>query len=130
MKLLSTFILTLYFNAIPSLQQEKKEYTTTGVYLIINDLEGKEISRKPLGKDAMITYDIFFKKYNIAYVNSEQELEFMKFEYQRTDSDNRVISKDPFGNEFFIYDQLESNGKLLCIQTKLVNGYLSMILCE
>ena len=86
-------------------------YSAAGIYLTIMHDKVEE-SRKPMGKDVSITYDTFFKSYNIYYMDEDGLLNLFKLTYMGDQPNGTEVPeykmKDDTGAEYLVLDMLGS----------------------
>ena len=84
-------------------------YSASGIYLVIMQ-DTVEKSRKPMGKDVSITYDTFFKSYNIYYKDEDGKLNLFKLTYLGDQPNDRGVPeykmKDGLDVEYLVLDML------------------------
>lgn len=110
-----------------SRETDKIKYDAPGIYFVLQDQDGKEITRIPEGKDVMIEYDTFFKSYDLIYKNSQGTLSMLKLEY-RKEEDGIISVVDRNGNSLIVMDFLETKGGLLIVYPEKREGKTMMFL--
>jgi hypothetical protein len=126
MKRLAILIL-LTVNSISSFSQDKIEYKAKGIYMQLQDANYNLVTEIPLGKDVLISYDTFFKKYSIVYYNENGELAFLSFSYLATTQDGFVRMTDHNGDGYTVFDNLKKDGDIIFLMDNPVKGLIGLV---
>jgi hypothetical protein len=95
--------------------------------MIFQNDSGQVVNEIPIGKSVIIYYDVFFKSYEINYLNKDYERSAIKLTYISTSEDGYVKMKDTYGSIFYVADNIEKFGVLIILNDKKHNGLISLL---
>jgi hypothetical protein len=103
------------------------KYKAESIYMIFQNDSGQVVNEIPIGKSVIIYYDVFFKSYEINYLNKDYERSAIKLTYISTSEDGYVKMKDTYGSIFYVADNIEKFGVLIILNDKKHNGLISLL---
>lgn len=122
------FIAAQFLNAQEN--NDTTSYRTKGIYMEFYNDDGEKVHRKPIGKNAYISIDNFFKNYIIIFTGENGDTESMDFKHI-IDLENGILKmKDKYGTIVFIKDSLKKKNKLLIVSSKKAGDYNFSIVVE
>lgn len=98
------------------------KYEANGIYVVLQNDKGEQLTKIPFGKLVIINYDKFFKTYEISYKDREGEISAMKLLFlseKEYDGVRYIQMKDDFGNKYNVFGNIENSGTLLIIFDKV-----------
>ncbi|AFU69425.1 hypothetical protein P700755_002684 [Psychroflexus torquis ATCC 700755] len=104
-------------------QSEKEiiEYKADGIYVVLQNDKGEQLTKIPFGKGVFIYYDTFFKSIEILYENREGQIDAMKLLFlgeKENDGVKYLQMKDAFGGKFSVFGNIAKSGVLIIIMEK------------
>jgi hypothetical protein len=97
------------------------KYKADGIYVVLQNDKGEQLTKIPFGKDVEIEYDTFFKKFEIAHQNRDGEFVVMVLFFLSEEEHNGVKflqMKDNYGNKFYVLGNMDKIGILIIIFDK------------
>lgn len=111
---------------------QKIKYNGSAVYYeYIEPTSLKSLSKIPAGQNAELTYDTFFKKWKMSYIDASNTKVGHTFTYIQDSQLGSMKMKDSYGNIFTIVDNIALNGTLIAISEKRTDkGFIMSIVFE
>ncbi|WP_445749558.1 hypothetical protein [Polaribacter sp.] len=107
------------------------KYKAKGIYVVLQNNKGEQLTKIPFGKDVIINYDEFFKTFEILYENREGGIDAMKLLFlseKEINGTKYFKMKDKYGSLFNVFGNLERIGTLIIIMDKKdEDGNISLI---
>lgn len=102
-------------------------YDISGVYMeFFNDV-GEKVTSKPIGRNAFVGVDEFFKSYTMIYEGENGSSESLSFSYISDMEDGMLRVKDKFDNIFYLADNLKTDNKIVVVAEKKVKNMVYII---
>lgn len=136
MKKSTLFFVFLIINSLVYSQSESSilKYKADGIYIVLQNNKGEQLTRIPFGKDVEIEYDTFFKTFDITYVDREGSIDGMELLFlsdREYDGVKYHQMKDEHGNIYNVFGNVDKTGKLLLILDKKdEDGNLILLVIE
>lgn len=127
---LITTLICSFFGTSFSQESDKIKYQASGVYFMFQDPETKKVlSKVPAGRDVILVYDTFFKKWEVMWTAENGALEMSTFHYVM-DAESSTKVMDNHGATFYLFNYLAEKKKLAFAMENLVNDLLCIIVVE
>ena len=127
-------IITMAFlcNLLFSQTDQKIKYSASAVYLeFINAESLKSVSKIPEGQSAELTYDTFFKKWKMSYIDASGTKVGQVFTYIQDTELGFMKMKDSYGHIYTIVDHIALDGTLIAVSEKITeNGLIASLVFE
>lgn len=82
----------------------------------------KEVSIVPMGKFVIITYDSFYKSYDLT-IQSAEGVGFLKFNYISKEADGTIkVVESKYHEIHYIVDKLSTDGSLKILNSSELDG--------
>lgn len=129
-----TFSLVSFILNGQSSNSDKIVYNAPGIYIVSKNPAGVELARKPIGRNVMITYDKFFKSYEILYEDENENLVRSYLEYLSEETVDKKVkmirTRDTHGNIIMVVDLLAEIGKFQMLVNKEYKDVIPWIIIE
>ncbi len=125
-----TILLLMSFTSIISFgQNDEIKYKGLGMYAVFKSPTTYEvIGRVPYGKNCELTYNIFFKEWNIYFYDSDNQKNPFQLKYIQTNSDGSMLMQDFVKTKYIVINTINKNGKLIGIMDKTTkNGLIQVV---
>lgn len=136
MKKSNIFLFLILMSNLIYSQSEKNElnFEANGIYIVLQNTRGEQLTKIPYGKEVEVSYDVFFKKIAITYINREDQIAGLELFYLSEKEVNGVKyfqMKDDFGNIYNVLGNIEKIQTLLIIfDKKNEDGNITLLAIE
>ena len=125
MKLLVTIISLSFCTIVFGQSDDVLEYNAKTIHMVFTDSETTEIANnKPLGKDVVVTYDTFFKRWTLEYTGEAGTRVQTYFSFISDGETEGTLVKDGFEKLYYCFNQINNKGKLLFLFQDPVEGFI------
>lgn len=130
------FLVLFIVNSFAYSQSENNiiKYKADGIYIVLQNDNGEQLTKIPFGKNVEIEYDTFFKTFEIQYQNREGGIDVMKLLFlseKEIDGVKLFQMKDDFGTTYNVLGNIDKIGKLIIIfDKKNEDGNITLLTIE